>query len=216
MVVAGVEIGAHRRAGDQEDKTRGLASLTNDALVLGRDLVTINAVLTDVEARRASLLSLLSGVEGATARLGSATSRVSTRSERGMETAQQAQADVRQSIAILSETGDDSRTLAEWVQSVRRGSDEVDDMLTAVGRTNGEIASIASHVNILAMNAKIEAARAGQAGTGFAIVAEAINESVTRVRDIGEQSATAFAGPQLDFAMTAHDPSQPLGPLTIG
>ena len=167
---------AHRRAGDQQDKSRGLASLTNDALVLGQDLVTINAVLTDVEARRASLLELLSGVEGATRRLGTATTRVSTRSERGMETARQAQEDVRQSIATLSETGNESRTLAEWVQSVRHGSDDVDDMLTAVGRTNGEIASIASHVNILAMNAKIEAARAGQAGAGFAIVAEAINE----------------------------------------
>ena len=37
-----------------------------------------------------------------------------------------------------------------------------------------------------------------------------------QIVDRGEQSATAFAGPQLDFAMTAHDPSQSLGPLTIG
>jgi methyl-accepting chemotaxis protein len=53
---------------------------------------------------------------------------------------------------------------------------EVEETLGAVRAANAEIAGIAAHINILAINAKIEAARAGDAGKGFAVVAEAINE----------------------------------------
>jgi methyl-accepting chemotaxis protein len=63
----------------------------------------------------------------------------------------------------------------------------VDETLEAVRRANAQIASIAGQINILAINAKIEAARAGDAGRGFSVVAEAINE-------LSRKTATAAEG----------------------
>ncbi|MCH2078098.1 MAG: methyl-accepting chemotaxis protein [Rhodobacteraceae bacterium] len=60
----------------------------------------------------------------------------------------------------------------------------IDDTLQAVRSNDQLIAGVARQENILAINAKIEAARAGDLGRGFSVVANAINE-------LSQQTGTA-------------------------
>lgn len=80
------------------------------------------------------------------------------------------------------------KKMQEFCELLENSFASIEDTLSKLEVLNQDIAGISKHTNLIAMNATVEAARSGEAGKGFAVIADEIRRLSDDSRETSEVS----------------------------
>ena len=121
---------------------------------------------------------------------------VAQNAEQASLAARDADLEAQQGNRVVQQAVDQIDSLASEVEQSAKAIADLNQESARIGSVLEVIRNVAEQTNLLALNAAIEAARAGEQGRGFAVVADEVRALAKRAQDSTEEIESLIAGLQ--------------------